>query len=138
MACCDWRVGAWPVGTEGVQGAWLDVEMKARGVVNDMWGRGCGRGLRRGAPGRRKRLPGPECRDRGSGGAMAGPGWAPPRLDEFILTEPLGSGTYATVYKAYRKVGPSPPRGSPFCSGICPPTHVGSPFSSPPHVVPPP
>ncbi|NXF26737.1 ULK3 kinase, partial [Rhodinocichla rosea] len=34
---------------------------------------------------------------------MAGPGWAPPRLDEFILTEPLGSGTYATVYKAYRK-----------------------------------
>ncbi|NXM40724.1 ULK3 kinase, partial [Gymnorhina tibicen] len=34
---------------------------------------------------------------------MAGPGWAPPRLDEFILTERLGSGTYATVYKAYRK-----------------------------------
>ncbi|NWY92757.1 ULK3 kinase, partial [Loxia curvirostra] len=34
---------------------------------------------------------------------MAGAGWAPPRLDEFILTEPLGSGTYATVYKAYRK-----------------------------------
>nr|XP_014123119.1 serine/threonine-protein kinase ULK3 [Zonotrichia albicollis] len=34
---------------------------------------------------------------------MAGPAWAPPRLDEFILTEPLGSGTYATVYKAYRK-----------------------------------
>ncbi|NWT11253.1 ULK3 kinase, partial [Vireo altiloquus] len=30
-------------------------------------------------------------------------GWAPPRLDEFILTERLGSGTYATVYKAYRK-----------------------------------
>ncbi|XP_037251646.1 serine/threonine-protein kinase ULK3 isoform X2 [Falco rusticolus] len=34
---------------------------------------------------------------------MAGPGWAPPRLDEFILTERLGAGTYATVYKAYRK-----------------------------------
>ncbi|KAM4893019.1 serine/threonine-protein kinase ULK3 isoform 3-T3 [Sylvia borin] len=34
---------------------------------------------------------------------MAGAGWAPPRLDEFILTERLGSGTYATVYKAYRK-----------------------------------
>nr|XP_041574349.1 serine/threonine-protein kinase ULK3 isoform X3 [Taeniopygia guttata] len=34
---------------------------------------------------------------------MAAAGWAPPRLDEFILTEPLGSGTYATVYKAYRK-----------------------------------
>ncbi|NXY01171.1 ULK3 kinase, partial [Pteruthius melanotis] len=34
---------------------------------------------------------------------MAGPGWAPPRLDDFILTERLGSGTYATVYKAYRK-----------------------------------
>ncbi|XP_018778830.1 serine/threonine-protein kinase ULK3 isoform X2 [Serinus canaria] len=34
---------------------------------------------------------------------MAGAGWAPPRLDEYILTEPLGSGTYATVYKAYRK-----------------------------------
>ncbi|XP_051484364.1 serine/threonine-protein kinase ULK3 isoform X3 [Apus apus] len=34
---------------------------------------------------------------------MAGPGWAPPRLDGFILTERLGSGTYATVYKAYRK-----------------------------------
>ncbi|XP_041274894.1 serine/threonine-protein kinase ULK3 isoform X2 [Onychostruthus taczanowskii] len=63
----------------------------------------CGRGRGRGAPGRRKRLPGPERRDRGSGGAMAGAGWAPPRLDEFILTEPLGSGTYATVYKAYRK-----------------------------------
>lgn len=36
---------------------------------------------------------------------MAGPGWAPPRLDGFILTERLGSGTYATVYKAYAKVG---------------------------------
>ncbi|XP_062439490.1 serine/threonine-protein kinase ULK3 isoform X2 [Rhea pennata] len=34
---------------------------------------------------------------------MARAGWAPPRLDEFILTERLGSGTYATVYKAYRK-----------------------------------
>ncbi|XP_051838192.1 serine/threonine-protein kinase ULK3 isoform X2 [Antechinus flavipes] len=34
---------------------------------------------------------------------MAGPGWAPPRLDGFILTERLGSGTYATVYKAYGK-----------------------------------
>ncbi|XP_050822776.1 serine/threonine-protein kinase ULK3 isoform X4 [Gopherus flavomarginatus] len=34
---------------------------------------------------------------------MAGAGWAPPRLDEFIMTERLGSGTYATVYKAYRK-----------------------------------
>ncbi|NWV43085.1 ULK3 kinase, partial [Grantiella picta] len=34
---------------------------------------------------------------------MAGAGWAPPRLDQFILTERLGSGTYATVYKAYRK-----------------------------------
>ncbi|XP_075361766.1 serine/threonine-protein kinase ULK3 isoform X3 [Mycteria americana] len=34
---------------------------------------------------------------------MAGAGWAPPRLDEFILTERLGTGTYATVYKAYRK-----------------------------------
>ncbi|XP_078055927.1 serine/threonine-protein kinase ULK3-like [Mustelus asterias] len=29
---------------------------------------------------------------------------APPKLEEFILTEKLGSGTYATVYKAYRKV----------------------------------
>ncbi|KAM7103489.1 serine/threonine-protein kinase ULK3 isoform 1-T3 [Ciconia maguari] len=36
-------------------------------------------------------------------GAGAGAGWAPPRLDEFILTERLGTGTYATVYKAYRK-----------------------------------
>ncbi|NXV24453.1 ULK3 kinase, partial [Cepphus grylle] len=34
---------------------------------------------------------------------MAGAGWAPPRLDGFILTERLGAGTYATVYKAYRK-----------------------------------
>ncbi|XP_033922417.1 serine/threonine-protein kinase ULK3 isoform X2 [Melopsittacus undulatus] len=34
---------------------------------------------------------------------MAGSGWAPPRLDEFILTERLGAGKYATVYKAYRK-----------------------------------
>ncbi|OCT89445.1 hypothetical protein XELAEV_18018066mg [Xenopus laevis] len=30
-------------------------------------------------------------------------GWAPPRLEDFILTEKLGSGSYATVYKAYRK-----------------------------------
>ncbi|XP_041345753.1 serine/threonine-protein kinase ULK3 isoform X2 [Pyrgilauda ruficollis] len=73
--------------------------MSAGGVVSGL----CGRGRGRGAPGRRKRLPGPERRDRGSGAAMAGAGWAPPRLDEFILTEPLGSGTYATVYKAYRK-----------------------------------
>ncbi|XP_024296250.1 serine/threonine-protein kinase ULK3 isoform X2 [Oncorhynchus tshawytscha] len=29
--------------------------------------------------------------------------FAPPKLAEFILTERLGSGTYATVYKAYRK-----------------------------------
>ncbi|XP_012923721.1 serine/threonine-protein kinase ULK3 isoform X3 [Heterocephalus glaber] len=34
---------------------------------------------------------------------MAGPGWGPPRLDGFVLTERLGSGTYATVYKAYAK-----------------------------------
>ncbi|XP_072138869.1 serine/threonine-protein kinase ULK3 isoform X2 [Mobula birostris] len=31
-------------------------------------------------------------------------GCAPPKLQEFILTEKLGSGSYATVYKAYRKV----------------------------------
>lgn len=31
-------------------------------------------------------------------------GFAPPKLAGFILTEKLGSGTYATVYKAYRKV----------------------------------
>lgn len=36
---------------------------------------------------------------------MAGPAWGPPRLDGFILTERLGSGRYATVYKAYAKVG---------------------------------
>ncbi|XP_074863013.1 serine/threonine-protein kinase ULK3 isoform X2 [Carettochelys insculpta] len=36
-------------------------------------------------------------------GAGAGAGWAPPRLEGFILTERLGSGTYAAVYKAYRK-----------------------------------
>ncbi|XP_028679002.2 serine/threonine-protein kinase ULK3 isoform X3 [Erpetoichthys calabaricus] len=30
-------------------------------------------------------------------------GFAPPKLAEFILTERLGSGTYAVVYKAYRK-----------------------------------
>lgn len=35
---------------------------------------------------------------------MARSGWVPPRLDGFILTERLGSGTYATVYKAYAKV----------------------------------
>ncbi|XP_031198973.1 serine/threonine-protein kinase ULK3 isoform X2 [Mastomys coucha] len=34
---------------------------------------------------------------------MAGPAWGLPRLDGFILTERLGSGTYATVYKAYAK-----------------------------------
>lgn len=30
--------------------------------------------------------------------------FAPPKLADFLLTEKLGSGTYATVYKAYRKV----------------------------------
>uniref|UniRef100_A0A8C1TYJ7 Serine/threonine-protein kinase ULK3 n=1 Tax=Cyprinus carpio TaxID=7962 RepID=A0A8C1TYJ7_CYPCA len=34
--------------------------------------------------------------------AMAA-GFAPPKLKDFILTERLGSGTYATVYKAFRK-----------------------------------
>ncbi|XP_058012596.1 serine/threonine-protein kinase ULK3 isoform X3 [Ahaetulla prasina] len=34
---------------------------------------------------------------------MAGSGWAPPQLEDFLLTERLGSGTYATVFKAYRK-----------------------------------
>ncbi|KAK1338586.1 hypothetical protein QTO34_019240 [Cnephaeus nilssonii] len=34
---------------------------------------------------------------------MAGSSWGPPRLEGFILTERLGSGTYATVYKAYAK-----------------------------------
>ncbi|KAG8440303.1 hypothetical protein GDO86_006168 [Hymenochirus boettgeri] len=34
---------------------------------------------------------------------MAASGWAPPRLEGFILTDKLGNGTYATVYKAYRK-----------------------------------
>ncbi|XP_035381015.1 serine/threonine-protein kinase ULK3 isoform X2 [Electrophorus electricus] len=29
--------------------------------------------------------------------------FAPPRLADFLLTEKLGSGTYATVYKAFRK-----------------------------------
>lgn len=51
----------------------------------------------------------------GSGRAavgMAGPGWGPPRLDGFILTERLGSGTYATVYKAYAKVGAGRPGAS--------------------------
>jgi hypothetical protein len=28
----------------------------------------------------------------------------PPRLEHFVMTEKLGQGTYATVYKAYRKV----------------------------------
>jgi len=28
-----------------------------------------------------------------------------PRLKDYVLTEKLGSGTYATVYKAYKKVG---------------------------------
>ncbi|XP_053128760.1 serine/threonine-protein kinase ULK3 isoform X2 [Hemicordylus capensis] len=36
-------------------------------------------------------------------GGMAGAGWAPPQLEDFILTERLGSGTYATVFKGYRK-----------------------------------
>lgn len=49
------------------------------------------------------------------GAAMAGAGagapLAPPQLDDFILTERLGSGTYATVFKAYRKVGRAGPGG---------------------------
>lgn len=38
--------------------------------------------------------------------------FAPPKLADFILTERLGSGTYATVYKAYRKVSSWKDRGS--------------------------
>lgn len=34
----------------------------------------------------------------------SGSSFAPPKLADFILTERLGSGTYATVYKAYSKV----------------------------------
>ncbi|KAM3876908.1 serine/threonine-protein kinase ULK3 [Diretmus argenteus] len=34
---------------------------------------------------------------------MASSSFAPPKLADFILTERLGSGTYATVYKAFRK-----------------------------------
>ncbi len=30
--------------------------------------------------------------------------FAPPKLADYILTERLGSGSYATVYKAYSKV----------------------------------
>lgn len=41
----------------------------------------------------------------GGGRGMAGSGWGLPRLEGFIITERLGSGTYATVYKAYAKVG---------------------------------
>lgn len=44
-------------------------------------------------------------------GAGAGAPLAPPQLDDFILTERLGSGTYATVFKAYRKVGRAGPGG---------------------------
>ncbi|XP_076800157.1 serine/threonine-protein kinase ULK3-like isoform X3 [Clavelina lepadiformis] len=33
------------------------------------------------------------------------PTFNPPRLDDFVLTQKLGSGTYATVYKAYKKSG---------------------------------
>lgn len=50
------------------------------------------------------------------GRVMAAPGWGPPRLDGFILTERLGSGTYATVYKAYAKVGAGRGRSRP---GAC-------------------
>ena len=52
----------------------------------------------------RLREPG-SARPRARAVGMAGSGWGPPRLDGFILTERLGSGTYATVYKAYAKVG---------------------------------
>lgn len=44
---------------------------------------------------------------------MARSSWGPPRLDGFILTERLGSGTYATVYKAYAKVGRGGGRAEP-------------------------
>lgn len=37
---------------------------------------------------------------------LANPSTPTPRPKDFILTEKLGSGTYATVYKAYRKDGP--------------------------------
>lgn len=61
----------------------------------------------------------------GGGRGMAGPGWGLPRLDGFILTERLGSGTYATVYKAYAKVGVG--RSCPRCPApgtriLCQPT----------------
>ncbi|KAJ4918360.1 hypothetical protein JOQ06_021613 [Pogonophryne albipinna] len=35
--------------------------------------------------------------------ASSSSSFSPPKLSDFILTERLGSGTYATVYKAYRK-----------------------------------
>ena len=28
----------------------------------------------------------------------------PPRLEHYVMTEKLGEGTYATVYKAFKKV----------------------------------
>lgn len=28
----------------------------------------------------------------------------PPRLEHYVMTEKLGQGTYATVYKAFKKV----------------------------------
>lgn len=58
----------------------------------------------------------------GGGRGMAGPGWGLPRLDGFILTERLGSGTYATVYKAYAKVGVGAP--CPRCPGAGHPAPV--------------
>jgi len=29
---------------------------------------------------------------------------SPPKVDNFVLTEKLGQGSYATVYKAFKKV----------------------------------
>ena len=39
-----------------------------------------------------------------SSSRLSTPSTPTPRPKDFILTEKLGSGTYATVYKAYRKV----------------------------------
>ena len=36
--------------------------------------------------------------------ASIGQSQAPPRMKDYVFTEKLGCGTYATVYKAYRKV----------------------------------
>ena len=60
--------------------------------------------VQKGNSGRDPRMPEFKTTKMASSGGGGGRLPPPPRLKHFVMTEKLGQGTYATVYKAYRKV----------------------------------